>query len=98
MDTFAKALDDKNTIGRIVEMLESNRSENEASDNGDQAAQLTVQPKICIEYATPADFAVKVKIPVKDIRTVTGEAEEEFSLEHEQQELPLDGKGEPEAE
>ena len=84
---FATALE--KVVPDIVCMLTEKRSNNEQSDTGDQSTQLTIQPKIKIEFGRPADFAIKVQIPVKSIRTKTGESEEEFSLNAEQQELPM---------
>ena len=84
-DNFAAALDE--VMPDIVDILEDKLSNNELSDTGDQSAQLTIQPKIKIEFAQPSDYVIKVTIPVK---TRTGESEEEFSLDFEQPDLPLD--------
>lgn len=87
-DNFAAALGE--VMPDIVKILEDKLSNNELSDTGDQSAQLTIQPKIRIEFAQPSDYVIKITIPVKSIHTRTGESEEEFSLDFEQPDLPLD--------
>lgn len=91
-DNFAVALDE--VMPDIVDILEDKLSNNELSDTGEQATQLTIQPKIKIEFAQPSDYVIKVTVPVKSIHTRTGESREEFSLDFEPPDLPLDGEDE----
>lgn len=87
-DNFAIALN--KVVPDIIDILEDKLADNESSDTGEQSTQLTIQPKIRIEFAQPSDYVIKITIPVKSIHTRTGESEEEFSLDFEQPDLPLD--------
>lgn len=92
-ETFAAALN--NVIDPIGKMLDEATAGNENNENQVSSAQMTITPKILIQFTTPGEFHIEVRVPAKRITTVTGEAEQELSVNEDgeeiddgQQELP----------
>ena len=98
-ETFAYALNE--VIDTIGTMLDEATAGNENDDNQVSSAQMTITPKILIQFTTPGEFHIEVRVPAKRIVTSTGEAEQDLSVDAEgqeiddgQQELPgIDGDG-----
>ncbi len=98
-ETFAAALND--VIEKIGEMLDEATAVNENDENQTASTQMTISPKILIQYTTPGEFRIEVRVPAKRIVSEIGEAENEISMNAEgeeiddgQQELPgIDGDG-----
>lgn len=89
LNAISKALDDKNTISKIAEMLEENLAANESDDNQAKQTEMTLQPKIKITYAAPGDFLIEAKVPAKRIETITGEGEVDLTEQDDDEpELP----------
>jgi hypothetical protein len=82
-------------------MLDEATAVNENDENQTASTQMTISPKILIQYTTPGEFRIKVQVPAKRIVSEIGEAENEISMNAEgeeiddgQQELPgIDGDG-----
>ena len=70
--TFNLALSE--VIEKIAIMLEGD-------SNQVSCAQMTLSPKILIQYATPASFNIEVRVPAKRIETVCGESSDSFQLD-----------------
>ena len=87
-DNFAIALN--KVVPDIIDILEDKLADNESSDTGEQSTQLTIQPKIRIEFAQPSDYVIKVTIPVKSIHTRTGESEDVKEVGHVETVLEID--------
>lgn len=86
--TFGDALD--KVIDRIGDMLESAAAENQNDDLQVASAQMTITPKILIQYATPGTFLIDVTVPAKRIEKVCGESQMELALDPEGNECPDD--------
>lgn len=86
--TFGDALD--KVIDRIGDMLESAAAENQNDDLQVSSAQMTITPKILIQYATPGTFLIDVTVPAKRIEKVCGESQMECSLDADGNECPDD--------
>ena len=84
--TFADALD--KVIDRIGDMLESAAAENQNNDLQVSSAQMTINPKILIQFTTPGEFMIDVIVPAKRIEKVCGEAEAQLSLDVDGNEVP----------
>lgn len=92
-ETFAAALNE--VIGTVGEMLDEATASNENNENQVSSAQMTITPKILIQFTTPGEFHIEVRVPAKRIVTSTGEAEQDLSVDENgeeiddgQQELP----------
>lgn len=68
-------------IEKISSMLEDAADSNEGDSNQVSCAQMTITPKILIQYATPAAFNIEVRVPAKRIETVCGESSDSFQLD-----------------
>ena len=77
--TFNLALSE--VIEKIAVMLEEAAEINEGDSNQVSCAQMTLSPKILIQYATPASFNIEVRVPAKRIETVCGESSDSFQLD-----------------
>lgn len=78
-------------IERIVDMLDEAANENENDSAQVSCAQMTISPKILIQYATPpASFNIEVRVPAKRIETVCGESSNSFQLDVDGKELKQD--------
>ena len=86
--TFADALD--KVMDRIGDMLESAAAENQNNDLQVSSAQMTITPKILIQFSTPGTFLIDVSVPVKRIEKVCGESQMELALDPEGNECPDD--------
>ena len=84
--TFGNALD--KVVDRIAEMLETAAQENRNDDNQISSAQMTINPKIRIQFTTPGEFMIDVIVPAKRIEKVCGEAEAQLSLDVDGNEVP----------
>lgn len=84
--TFGDALD--KVIDRIAEMLEAAATENENDENQVSSAQMTITPKILIQYATPGTFLIDVTVPAKRIEKVCGNSQMELELDNDGNDLP----------
>ena len=101
-ETFAAALND--VIEKIGEMLDEATAVNENDENQTASTQMTISPKILIQFTTPGEFHIEVRVPAKRIVTSTGEAEQDLSVDENgeevddgQQELPgIDGTADQE--
>ncbi len=91
--TFADALND--VIETVGNMLDEATAVNENDENQVASTQMTITPKILIQFTTPGEFHIEVRVPAKRIVTTTGEAEQDLSVDENgeeiddgQQELP----------
>ena len=98
-ETFAAALDE--VIETIGNMLDEATAVNENDENQTSSTQMTISPKILIQFTTPGEFHIEVRVPAKRIVSETGESAADISMNAEgeeiddgQQELPgIDGDG-----
>ncbi len=98
-ETFAAALDE--VIETIGNMLDEATAVNENDENQTSSTQMTISPKILIQFTTPGEFHIEVRVPAKRIVSETGESAFDISMNAEgeeiddgQQELPgIDGSG-----
>jgi len=92
-ETFAYALNE--VIDTVGTMLDEATAVNENDENQTASTQMTITPKILIQFTTPGEFHIEVRVPAKRIVTSTGEAEQDLSVDANgeeiddgQQELP----------
>lgn len=79
VNTFANALTD--VAPKICEMLETQAEENENDDIQKSSAQITITPKILIQFTAPGCFAIEVRVPAKRIVSVCGEDNTELAVD-----------------
>jgi len=84
-ETFAAALNE--VIDTIGTMLDEATAGNENDDNQVSSAQMTITPKILIQFTTPGEFHIEVRVPAKRIVASTGEAQQDLSVDAEGQEI-----------
>ena len=84
-ETFKAALDD--VIDKIGEMLDEATAGNENDENQSASSQMTISPKIMIQFTTPGEFRIEVRVPAKKIVSEIGEAENEISMNAEGEEI-----------
>ena len=71
----------------IGDMLDEATAVNENDENQVASTQMTISPKILIQFTTPGEFHIEVRVPAKRIVTSTGEAEQDLSVDAEGQEI-----------